>query len=325
MRPPFLPKCILVGLCASALASAFTSVPATKVRRSVMSLSRMRIKKENTAGPFRRRSWELFLSEMDRQETGPKNDCTSKNEFSRTIRVSKWFSSVGGPPSNRNRKKMMDLSISANPDERQALATRFRLTNIKALSAELVIQPALGVGSDTSGGGRGGGKVDGIDCIEAKGTVCAQVTQTCVRSNEEFDVSLEFVFDTVIRAMASSSSGSSSSEDDPLSAGEAAALDAASKLTSGGPRKKKGANKQRGVKGIRGGQSSKDLDSVGMKDLQDILMEYEVTDEIIEDESCFCTDGIVDCGEIVAQMFRSKLDPYPKKPGSDPVSYSFTF
>jgi hypothetical protein len=45
-------------------------------------------------------------------------------------------------------------------------------------------------------------------------------------------------------------------------------------------------------------------------------MEYEVSDEIIEDESCFCTDGIVDCGEIVAQMFRSKLDPYPKKPGS---------
>ena len=53
-----------------------------------------------------------------------------------------------------------------------------------------------------------------------------------------------------------------------------------------------------------------------MKELQDIFMEYEVTDEIIEDESCFCTDGIVDCGEIVAQMFRSKLDPYPKKPGS---------
>jgi len=55
------------------------------------------------------------------------------------------------------------------------------------------------------------------------------------------------------------------------------------------------------------------------------MQEYEVLDEIIEDESCFCTDGIVDVGEIVAQMFRSKLDPYPKKPGTDPVSYSFTF
>ena len=62
-----------------------------------------------------------------------------------------------------------------------------------------------------------------------------------------------------------------------------------------------------------------------MKELQNILQEYEVQDEIIEDESCFCTDGIVDVGEIVAQMFRSKLDPYPKKPGTDPVSYSFTF
>ena len=50
-------------------------------------------------------------------------------------------------------------------------------------------------------------------------------------------------------------------------------------------------------------------------------MEYEVTDEIIEDERCFCSDGLVDCGEIVAQMFRSKLDPYPKKPGSASSEY----
>ena len=50
----------------------------------------------------------------------------------------------------------------------------------------------MGVGSDTSGS-RG---VDGNECIDASGTVCAEVTQTCVRTNEEFDVSLEFSFDT---------------------------------------------------------------------------------------------------------------------------------
>ena len=115
------------------------------------------------------------------------------------------------------------------------------------------------------------------------------------------------------------STSASNSESEPLSAGEAAALEAASRLEDRRPRKKKGGGKP---KGVRGGQS---IDDMGMKEMQDILMEYEVTDEIIEDENCFCTDGTVDCGEIVAQMFRSKLDPYPKKPGTDPVSYSFTF
>ena len=102
------------------------------------------------------------------------------------------------------------------------------------------------------------------------------------------------------------------------------ALDAALRIGNNAKqqRKNKGGDKPRGGKGITGGrQSSKDLDGAGMKQMKDILMEYEVSDEIIEDESCFCTDGIVDCGEIVAQMFRSKLDPYPKKPGSVRVMY----
>eukprot|EP00584_Thalassiosira_punctigera_P020345 CAMPEP_0172554856 /NCGR_PEP_ID=MMETSP1067-20121228/56750_1 /TAXON_ID=265564 ORGANISM="Thalassiosira punctigera, Strain Tpunct2005C2" /NCGR_SAMPLE_ID=MMETSP1067 /ASSEMBLY_ACC=CAM_ASM_000444 /LENGTH=78 /DNA_ID=CAMNT_0013343309 /DNA_START=245 /DNA_END=477 /DNA_ORIENTATION=+ len=77
------------------------------------------------------------MSESDRGDTGPKNDSTSKNEFSRTIRVSKWFSGGSGSSSNRNSKKMMDLSISATTDECNALASRFRLTNIAALSADL--------------------------------------------------------------------------------------------------------------------------------------------------------------------------------------------
>lgn len=267
--------------------------------------------RKNDSSPYSYRSWKIFLSESDMIDIGPKNDSTSKNEFSRTISVSKWFGA--GSSNNRNRKKIMDLSISATPEECHALATRFRLSNITALSADLTVQPALGIGGDASGSG---GKVDDSECIAARGTICAHVTQTCVRTNEAFDVSLEFSFETVLRAM-TSSSGSGNNEDEPLSAGEVAALDAASKLGNVRPRKKKGANKR-----IRGGQS---IDDMGMKQLRDVLMEYEVTDEIIEDENCYCTDGIVDCGEIVAQMFRSKLDPYPKKPGSGPVSYSFTF
>jgi len=234
--------------------------------------------------------------------TGPKSESISKNEFSRTVQ----FFGEGV-----RRKRQIDLSISAAEAERQALATRFRLTDIASLSADLTLQPALGL--STAGD---------ESYIEAIGKVSAQVTQTCVRTNEEFQVDLEFHFNTVLKAMSSSRRGSSTDE---LSAGELQALESAFNLDTQGRSKRKGGKKPRGVKGVRGGQSSRDLDDMGMKQLRDKLQEYEITDEIIEDEACFCTDGIVDVGEIVAQIFRSKLDPYPKKPGSDPVSYSFTF
>jgi hypothetical protein len=265
------------------------------------------------------------MSSEDTKEegnTGPISESTSQNEFSRTIRVNKWFA-VGAGINNR-RNKAMNLSVSATSSERESLAKRFRLSNISDLSAEMVVQPALGDNDNTG-------------CIEAKGTITARVTQTCVRTNEGFDVDLEFPFHTVLRAMeAATSSGNDGADTtDILSEGELAALDAAAQLGDGRQQRKKkkggggeGGGKQKrekGIKGVRGGQSSRDLDDMGMKELQNIMQEYEVLDEIIEDESCFCTDGIVDVGEIVAQMFRSKLDPYPKKPGTDPVSYSFTF
>jgi len=262
----------------------------------------------------------LYLSkeaEDDGRSSGPKNASTINNEFSRTIRVSKWFS-AGGGGSSRSNNRIMNVDLIASELERHALAKRFRLSDISSLTADLTVVPALH-----------GNAIDVGDCIEASGTVSATLTQKCVRTNEDFEISIEFSFDTVLRAMTANKSNAANvdNNDEPeLSEGELAALEAASTLDGGGRRKnKKKGNKQKGVKGIRGGQSSKDLDGSGMKQLQDILMEYEVSDEIIEDESCFCTDGIVDCGEIVAQMFRSKLDPYPKKPGSDPVSYSFTF
>lgn len=282
-----------------------------------------------------------LCSERDNatENTGPKNEGTCRNEFSRTIRVTKWFSASaasggfggGSLSNNRSRRRGMDLSITASPEERQALANRFRLTKITSLTADLVVQPALGGGNNAfEGGGRGGVTYNG-ECIEARGTVCAQVTQACVRTNEEFDVNLEFSFEIVLRAM-STSSNSASDSNSSLTSQDVAALSAAQigegKSSSSQSKSRAGKNQRGGgVKGVRGGRetSTKDLGDKKMKELQDIFMEYEVTDEIIEDESCFCTDGIVDCGEIVAQMFRSKLDPYPKKPGSDPVTYTFTF
>ena len=228
-----------------------------------------------------------------RNDTGPKNRSTARNEFSRTLQ----FYGNGAPPV---RKRPLDLSISATQTERDALAKRFRLSEIASLSADLTVQPAIGISSSADGGNH----------IEAIGKVSARVTQNCVRTNDEFEVDLEFNFDIVLKAMAAPmDTGSNEGE---LSAGEQAALEAASNLGSGRRPNKKGKKR----KGVRGGESSKDLDDMGMKQLQDILQDFEVTDDILEDEACFCTDGIVDVGEIVSQVFRSNLDPYPKKPGS---------
>ena len=321
-------RCIIAGFSALAFANAFTSIPPSQLQRSIVLLQRIRSNGQlcDTRNNISiRPRTKISLSAEADGDTGPKNASTSNNEFSRTIRISKWFiggGGAGGSESNRKAKRRMDLSISTTQEERHALATRFRLTDISSLSADLVVQPALGV---DGGGGGGGGQVDDGACIQAHGTISAEVTQICVRTNEEFDVSLEFSFDTFLKAMSSNiAGGSSDTNDEPLSEGEQAALEAAALLgDERRPRKNKNkGGKKRGVKGVRGGQA---VDDMGMKQLRDILQEYEVTDEIIEDEACFCTDGIVDCGEIVAQMFRSKLDPYPKKPGSDPVSYSFTF
>ena len=240
-------------------------------------------------------------SDSNLRKKGPTNEATTRNEFSRTIRVSKWFSSLGGSAS-KSKNKSLNLSISATDLERSALATRFHLADIGVLNADLVVSPALGVGAG-----------DQDSCIEVRGTISTQVKQTCVRTNEDFDVDLEFSFDTTLKAMAATNIASGG-----LSSGEMEALAAAAQFDSK-PRGKKN-RKQTSVKSVKSPSTQMD-----MKDLQNILTEYEVTNDIIEDESCFCTDGIVDVGEIVSQMFRSKLDPYPKKPGSDPVKYTFTF
>jgi len=66
------------------------------------------------------------------------------------------------------------------------------------------------------------------------------------------------------------------------------------------------------------------LDDMRMKEFEDLLQEFDLEEDIIEDENIFGLDGVLDIGELVAQTFRLKLDPYPKKPGSEPVSYSIT-
>ena len=57
------------------------------------------------------------------------------------------------------------------------------------------------------------------------------------------------------------------------------------------------------------------------------MLEYDINNEddvLMEDESIYPIDGLLDVGELVSQLFWLKLDPYPKKPGTDPVQKSIT-
>ena len=72
------------------------------------------------------------------------------------------------------------------------------------------------------------------------------------------------------------------------------------------------------------GDNKQSLNEMRMKEIEELLQDFDIEEEVVEDENIFGTDGILDVGELVAQTFRLKLDPYPKKPGSEPVSYSIT-
>ena len=61
-----------------------------------------------------------------------------------------------------------------------------------------------------------------------------------------------------------------------------------------------------------------------MTEIEGLLQGADDDEEVIEDLAIFGNDGILDSGELVAQSFRLKLDPYPKKPGTEAVTYSIT-
>ena len=86
-----------------------------------------------------------------------------KPEFSRTYRID----TLGGPP--------REVSIGADEEERSALARRFGLSAIAALSADASLT-------------RNG------DAILAVGTARAQVTQSCVATGEPVEARIEEEF-----------------------------------------------------------------------------------------------------------------------------------
>lgn len=219
-----------------------------------------------------------------RDQKGPGQIERPVNEFSRTYNTDRV---LGNTPRQRD----YSISVEADEAERHALADRFDLFNIDKLEADLKMRREVQVKGTSS---RASG-------VQVEGNVRARVTQTCVRTNEKFDVDVEFPLFAVVRPVASSSD----TPDDDL-----AELD------------NYFAEEKRKQKKVRA--PDRNINEMDMMELQQMLQDFDVEDDVVEDEAIFARDGIIDVGELVSQLFWLKLDPYPKKPGTGPIQISIS-
>ena len=210
------------------------------------------------------------------------------NEFSRTLQPDRILKTKRGGSGYA-------LTIAADETERKALALRFDLSEIAILSADLQLRPNL-IGAKLAGGSG----------VEVEGTCKATVTQRCVRTNEDFQVDLEFPLYCIVRPVLPMSQLSSQYEDEQ----------------DDSPRRKQGPTTRKSSYRPQG----RNIDEMDVMELQR-MFQFDISDDddvLMEDEAIYCIDGLMDVGELVSQLFWLKLDPYPKKPGTDPVQRSIT-
>jgi len=212
------------------------------------------------------------------------------NEFSRTYRVESVLS--GG-----HRQRDYNVAVQATAAELSALAGRFDLNQIYSLEAALDLRRER---SSPTG-------------VEVEGTVTARVDQVCVRTGEIFDVDVQFPLFAIVRPIASASASSSV---EPAEEVPQEVADYEERMNKQNNKKKK--NKRLNNK------TPLNLKDMDMNELQNLLQDFDVEDDVMEDEGIYESGGMIDIGELVAQLFWLKLDPYPKKPGSSPVQSSIS-
>ena len=222
------------------------------------------------------------------------------NEFSRTLptdRILKARKSTTGISNS-----FYPVSIEASDVECVALARRFDLSSISNLSASLQLRPSIlntgGVSSNS---------------IEVEGMCKSIVTQRCVRTNEDFEVAVEFPIYCIVRPVIPTNNGAS---DLDLSSSADESNGQQSRKSSGGNSSKKSYR-----------LPDRNIDEMDVMELQRLLQADINSDDdtLMEDEAIYSSqDGQIDVGELVAQLFWFKLDPYPKKPGTNPIQRSIT-
>lgn len=237
------------------------------------------------------------------------NSAFSRNEFSRIIYINRIFQRRG----RNNQQRDHEVKIKADDDECKALATRFELKNIEKLKAKLSFRPATEAQALGSSGG-------GLP-VEAEGIIEARLTQTCVRTNEEFEVDVEFPVYLIVKPV------TSNNKDDLQLMIEQQQQE--EEEADNGKKKKKKSQKPKKNDVFHENKKTYNLSDIF--DLQSAIQEADLGGEgggladLVEDESIYSlSSDQFDVGELIAQTFCLELDPYPKKPGSDPVEWEIT-
>lgn len=227
-------------------------------------------------------------------------DCFAANEFSRLLdpeRVLKIGSASTSSSANRNRREY-HMNVEASAGECQALAQRFELPALDRLAADAVLRPA----ARTVG-------------VEVEGSIYATLTQRCVRTNEDFSMNVEFPLQAIVRPVVPLNvntgrdydKNNDNNDDDDVSD-----VDSDWDRAASTSRPKKPPN----------------LESLDVFQLQQLLQDddedEELADVLMEDQAIYPVGGQMDLGELVAQLFWLQLDPYPKKPGSEPIRRSIS-
>lgn len=247
--------------------------------------------------------------------SGKTNSAFSRNEFSRILHVDRIFQHRRRSSSQSNQQRDHELNVQADADECKALAKRFGLKGLTKLEASLSFRPATEALATASGAG-------GSLPVEAEGTIDAHLTQTCVRTNEEFEVDVEFPVYAVVRPVASNN-------DDDLKMLFQQQQEEEEAAAASGKKKKK---KNKKPKNDVFHENKKVHNLSDIFDLQAAIQEADfLTDDeggaadMVEDEAIYSVSSEqLDVGEFIAQTFWLELDPYPKKPGSDPVQWEIS-
>ena len=249
------------------------------------------------------------------------NSAFSRNEFSRILHVDRIFrnrrrGADGGGGNSQQRDHT--VTVKADADECSALAKRFDLKDLTRLTADISFRPAAEALVASAGG------VGGLP-VEAEGTIEAHLTQTCVRTNEEFEVDVEFPLYAVVKPVAANNDEDLRRLFLQQQEEEAAA--------ASGKKSKKKKNKKRAPRDDVFHENKKEYNLADVFDLQAAIQEADFfgddetggAADLVEDESIYSLSSEqLDVGELIAQTFYLQLDPFPKKPGSDPVSWEIS-
>ena len=284
---------------------------------AIVTLSTIAVMAESFAVPplGTTRTWTTTSQRPTVQQKmgGPQDSGAVKrptNEFSRTVPPDKVLKLHGKHQRtsslNPMQQRQYEVEIDATSDECKALADRFQLPSIEAIEASLQLSPE---GSSGVANTRG---------ILVEGTIHTTLTRTCVRTNEDFQEDMEFPIYSIVRPVTGVGPIS------PASAERDASVVQLSRSTSK-ENKKRRRKKEQSAYDVE----DDDIDPAEMLKMQTMMNDLEQADEnyedvLMEDEAIFATNGMLDVGELVAQLVWLNLDPYPKKPGASPDGLQFT-